>query len=46
MYGVGSASQDELSRPDLAIMSAGGQQSLLRWSAAFAGRSRKFGSLQ
>ena len=46
MYGVGSESQDELSRPDLAIMSAGGQQSLLRWSAAFAGRSRKSGSLQ
>jgi len=28
MYGVGSKSQNELSRPDLAIMSAGGQQSL------------------
>jgi hypothetical protein len=30
MYGAGSESQDELSRPDLAIMSAGGQQLLLR----------------
>ena len=31
---------------DLAIMSAGGRRSLLRWSAAFPGRSRKIGSLQ
>ena len=44
MYRAGSESQDELSRPDLAIMAQADSNCSLRWSAA--GRSRKFGFLR
>lgn len=43
--GVGFEFLDDLSRPDLAIMSAGARQWLLRWPTVFGGRSRKFGEL-
>src|SRR5438270_7723971 len=44
MYGVVSEFQNELGRSDRTTSRAAGQQLPLRWSAAFAGRSRRSGS--